>query len=1780
MKTLQAWVVSGALFLVVLVPQAALAQLLCSPIDRLQAPTSGGPEGDVVACCDGESGDDGCGPCRCLECGDETKERNIGRPVDTLSGFSWVERTDFNIAAPRGPAILFARTYSTHWAQSHGGRTEIGRLGAGWADTYAARLVFDGNTPAQLMKYRKADSGTELFTLQADGTYSARMPGRRLFFDSTTQRWVLEKFDASFEIFDTTGRLVHLRAQDGGEARLVYSGEDVSCPVITARPSGTLCRVDLLFGHQLWMRYATTTYTGAPRLANIAWDSAGIQVLVQFGYDAQGYLTTVTQADGGQETYAYDFTHDFPAYPGSSVRLLTTATDGDGKLVESFTYEQLTLAPSRVIAHETPEGQYTFAFGINAGIPERSTTIRSTQQNLRLTWENGKVKTVCQLDASGVCDVLRLKEIETPATGKLAPTCEKGFDGFSTRYVRDALGRRTSVMPGVVDCDNPTTSEAKHEVVTGYVTSSNRRAYTSRLSVDTTAPAGTVTFQVDDYTTPASAVNPLCGTSACQTPMAYNTPAGALTAQVQQRVQLGRTLANTSGDWTTRVEVTKFTYDSAGLLVTKDGPRTDVDDSTTYEYYSATGPTASAGRLKRVLHGTQVVAEYFDYNARGQAQRVVDGNGQETLYTYDVVGRVLTVQRPDDAQPTTYQYSFAGRVQQVKLPRGNRLLYTYDSAGRLISVGQTATASGAPTSFDEAVQYEWGTTSTNFGQLLRELHLQDGLVVRATSFTYDAQGRRAVVRYPRLGSSSNLGALRLTRFDEEGNILGTQVGTNDGVSDTLESATTHIYDNLQRLAEVQPSAQELKYDWHDNLTEVHETYGATGSNYPQTHYRYDDFGRLVEVSSTTLGTWRYVYDAAGNRVQQLQSNGDVLTSTFDGRRRVTSITGPGVFESYTYDTDAAATVLDCATGTALGASNGMGQLTAVTDASGVTYFGYTASGRPRFEARKAPGASCARVLRWEYEGNGQLSAMRYPSGATVRFEYPADGDAQMHHLSEVVLEVGSTTTPLATELKWEAGRLVSYIAGNSMGWQLSRWMDGSPREWTVTHFDDGNHYDVRRRTFGEGLPHEALDGRGSPLNVTEDDSTWTRNFTYQETTGYLTSSSRDGRTESYGYTGRWGDRLSREVVDESTSQSLASETYAYDTAFRLAGTTEVDASNQVSSERSYTYGPGGKVTEVTQTQAGRSKALALCYDAQEQVGAVVGAGGQYSRQVFNFRRQRVREVWPLNGLATDYWVNANGALLMEAGAASLTAQYPRPLGEYIYVDGQPIARVDSTEASNGSTTYQGISYLFGGHLGEVLVEADEWSHVVRSYDYMPFGAREARPAPVQSSGWTITRAMPFAGVSLPLPASARLRFTNYSLAACDSVLVFDSEDNLLTRLGPGLPSSFETEDLPVQGHSVILYLMQGACAGSSSLTFVEAKPSWGKAQQTVLSGYEYADPPTGFTTSLSLPANTHLLLEAHMADCDSALEVRSDTGTLLWSWPNDGMFLSTAWTPAFSGNVVVGFASSAGCANPSRSFNVLRTYTPLPPGPPANIHLPGQRNLTASASARVGALSDPEPLLFENWHRSYDPSIGRYLQPEPLAAEDALMATEPVYAYGNNIPTTHTDPTGLYTLYDTQECPRFDDAVNLVRKLAGCKGESEPRTCECKKALPCDICPMLEEGTFPPLRIANGLPYGRLGVTAIRDPSWWQRFVLNNAHPMTAMIAAQYPKVENVQIVRFWCNAKDESGVEQFAQRIIHEFSHACSQQLGYVVDDTMEAFGPAYNAADTCLGTTIWNRL
>ncbi|RKH72391.1 RHS repeat-associated core domain-containing protein [Corallococcus aberystwythensis] len=58
----------------------------------------------------------------------------------------------------------------------------------------------------------------------------------------------------------------------------------------------------------------------------------------------------------------------------------------------------------------------------------------------------------------------------------------------------------------------------------------------------------------------------------------------------------------------------------------------------------------------------------------------------------------------------------------------------------------------------------------------------------------------------------------------------------------------------------------------------------------------------------------------------------------------------------------------------------------------------------------------------------------------------------------------------------------------------------------------------------------------------------------------------------------------------------------------------------------------------------------------------------------------------------------------------------------------------------------------------------------------------------------------------------------------------------------------------------------------------------------------------------------------------------------------------------------------------------------------------------------AGHYYDAETDLFENWNRYYDPSVGRYLQPEPMLGWGPSAL--PAYAYALNNPMAYADPNG------------------------------------------------------------------------------------------------------------------------------------------------------------------------
>ncbi len=116
---------------------------------------------------------------------------------------------------------------------------------------------------------------------------------------------------------------------------------------------------------------------------------------------------------------------------------------------------------------------------------------------------------------------------------------------------------------------------------------------------------------------------------------------------------------------------------------------------------------------------------------------------------------------------------------------------------------------------------------------------------------------------------------------------------------------------------------------------------------------------------------------------------------------------------------------------------------------------------------------------------------------------------------------------------------------------------------------------------------------------------------------------------------------------------------------------------------------------------------------------------------------------------------------------------------------------------------------------------------------------------------------------------------------------------------------------------------------------------------------------------------------------------------------------------------------------------------------------------TGTLSARLpGQWFQAETGLHYNWHRSYDPTLGRYTQPDPLGFVDGPS----VYGYAGGSPQVYVDPDGRQILTP-------DDLGKLAKPIACealklqvllyCKNfpVSLFTTNQCKAA---DSCEMLE----------------------------------------------------------------------------------------------------------------------
>jgi len=544
-----------------------------------------------------------------------------------------------------------------------------------------------------------------------------------------------------------------------------------------------------------------------------------------------------------------------------------------------------------------------------------------------------------------------------------------------------------SSCSNVLTCNSPTSTTDARGQVTDYTYDSTHGGL---LTV--TAPAPTTGANRPQTRYSYSLVNgeyQLTGVSACQTGTA---PSCVGTSdEVKTTIAYdsnGNVTSVSSGDGAGTLTATRtMTYDSAGNLLTVDGPLSGSADTTRYLYDSgarlvgtispdpdgsgsmkprAVRNTYTNGLLTKVERGTvnsqsdtdwaafstsEEVQTTYDANARPIVQKLVSGSTTYavTQTTYDALGRVqCTAQRMN---PTYFGSlpSDACTLGTASTTYGNDRITktTYDNGGQVTLVQSGYGVTG--TQADEVT-----STYTNNGKRASVTDAEGN----KTSYVYDGQDRLSQTQYP----SSTKGSGTSNSSDYEQLTYETTAGG------TKTSATVASFRNRAN------ETIGFTYDALGRLT----TKDLPGTE-PDVTYTYDLLDRQTGASQSG-NALSFTYDALGRNLTQVGPQGTV-TSTWDLAGRRTRITHPDSFyvdQDYLV-TDELQKIRENGATSGAGvlatyAYDDLGRRTSLTLGDGSsTSYGYDSVSRLTSLGHDLSGTSYDQTLGFSYNPAGQIT---------------------------------------------------------------------------------------------------------------------------------------------------------------------------------------------------------------------------------------------------------------------------------------------------------------------------------------------------------------------------------------------------------------------------------------------------------------------------------------------------------------------------------------------------------------------------------------------------------------------------------------------------------------------------------------------------------------------------------------------------------------------------------------------------------------------------------------
>ncbi|MCA7888658.1 RHS repeat-associated core domain-containing protein [Burkholderia contaminans] len=1059
----------------------------------------------------------------------------VADPIGLAAGNFTYSRDDLSSGVGLFPQRLtFSRIYSSS------AKNQDSVLGKGWAHNFSVTAKVNSDGHQGMGEDSALDAVAALVEMKASSDLLADTshPIDKLVIATLGQRWFGDQLiNNTVIVTQGLNGEVFVKLPDGSynpppgnSSKLILNGDGtytydtVHHNTIHFNSSGNIDTYKDANGTQVNYSYSgnnlTSVSNGFWRTINFSYVNGRISQVsdgartVQFGYDANGNLTTFTDTLSKSTAYGYGLPGQltqifYPSFPSTagvtnvydSLGRVQTQTNARGKTYSYY------FAGSRAL-ESAPGGITRLSYlDVLGNVLQQADPLFNVTQ--------------FAYDGQG-----RLITKTLPQGNGFSYTYDDASCGSSEKRCTQNVKSITQFAPpgsGLAPLTQSFTYESAYNKV---ATEADARGNTTTYTYATWGDIATVTSPVD-----ANGVAPWT---------AYDyyswTPTGFPTMYLLWKTTVKTSASNSTAttrtyDWahhevpaTSTVDAgtgslnltTTYTYDDIGNLTVVDGPRTDVTDTVTTSYDSERRPTVVTDALGKQTQTT--------YDADGRPIAVARQIGTQWLTNcsrYSATGKIIRAWGPSltasattcptEAAPvpiTDTAYDDLDRPYQqtqylAAADGGNRITTTVYNVDDTINTIQKATGTAQQQNY---VQY----TYTPNGKLNSSADAKNNLTV----YAYNGFDRLTNQYYPlpNTPGSANSNDYDGYTYDPNGNVVAIHKRSGDTITQT--------WDNLNRLtARTYPnSANNVQFGYDLRGLRTASQY-ANGSY--AVSYAWDNAGRLLNTSAGGK-TLNFQYDAAGNRTQTTWPDGFNTTTSFDPLNRPSVIkeNGSTALATYTYDDLSRPTTLTFGNGTSIqrGYDNqgGLSTLTNALTAPG-DQVQYTYARNQILDVTSVTPSNL--VYQWS---GGTIGSQSYTADGLNRYAIAAGGSVGYDNNGNVAsyggwsygydldnrLVSGSTGLFSTVSLAYDAeSRLRQTVEPNGLGSLTTNMLyDGTK---LVGEYDSSGNI-LRRYVHGSGADN--------PLVWYEGAGTTNKNWLYSDQSGSVVATANSAGTKTAAYT--------------------------------------------------------------------------------------------------------------------------------------------------------------------------------------------------------------------------------------------------------------------------------------------------------------------------------------------------------------------------------------------------------------------------------------------------------------------------------------------------------------------------------------------------------------------------------------------------------------------------------------------------------------------------------------